>query len=120
MTRLVGSEMCIRDRFGGFPFDFVPAMKKLHWRTFAEFKSVWGEMSEKNKIYNGYSDRLAAGKTNPFEIPSKVPYMEVGTGIENIFKVFRIDFVWRLNYLDKQLYPYAAPLGVKACFQVQF
>ena len=109
-----------REQFGGFPFDFVPAMKKLHWRTFAEFKSVWGEMSEKNKIYNGYSDRLAVGKTNPFEIPSKVPYMEVGTGIENIFKVFRIDFVWRLNYLDKQLYPYAAPLGVKACFQVQF
>ena len=28
------------------------------------------------------------------------PYMEASVGIENIFKVLRIDYVWRLSYRD--------------------
>lgn len=28
------------------------------------------------------------------------PYMEASVGIENIFKVLRVDYVWRLNYRD--------------------
>jgi len=26
------------------------------------------------------------------------PYMEVGVGVENILKVLRFDYVWRLTY----------------------
>ena len=29
-----------------------------------------------------------------------MPYMEAGVGIENIFKILRIDYVWRLTYRD--------------------
>ena len=28
------------------------------------------------------------------------PYAEVGFGIENILKIARIDFTWRINYMD--------------------
>ncbi len=28
------------------------------------------------------------------------PYVEVGAGIENILKVLRLDYVWRLTYRD--------------------
>ncbi len=28
------------------------------------------------------------------------PYMEVGVGIDNVLKVLRMDYVWRLTYLD--------------------
>ena len=30
----------------------------------------------------------------------KIPYVEVGVGIENILKVLRLDYVWRLTYRD--------------------
>ena len=29
------------------------------------------------------------------------PYYEASAGIENIFKIFRIDALWRLSYIDK-------------------
>ena len=32
--------------------------------------------------------------------PSK-PYMEIGVGIENIFKVFRVDAIWRLTHRNR-------------------
>ena len=38
--------------------------------------------------------------------------MEVGVGIENIFKVLRIDNIWRISYLDHpafQKLPYWEP-----------
>ncbi|MDR2232448.1 MAG: hypothetical protein LBE56_04910 [Tannerella sp.] len=28
------------------------------------------------------------------------PYMEISAGVENIFKLIRIDYVWRLSYRD--------------------
>jgi hypothetical protein len=109
--------MRLTEYLGGFPFNYVPAMKKLKWRTFLGSKMTWGNMNEKNKAFNGYVN----GQTvNPFEIAAKVPYIELGTGIENIFKFLRIDFVWRLNYLEKTKYLYAAPLGIKASLQVAF
>ncbi len=29
---------------------------------------------------------------------TSTPYMDAGVGIDNIFKVLRIDYVWRLTY----------------------
>ena len=31
---------------------------------------------------------------------SKMPYMEASVGLDNIFTVLRIDYVWRLTYRD--------------------
>ena len=42
-----------------------------------------------------------------FQIPAETtrmgnePYMEVGVGILNIFKFLRLDYIWRLNYLNR-------------------
>ena len=45
------------------------------------------------------------------------PYVEVGFGIENIFKISRVDFTWRLNYTDKpDVYYFIA----KPSFQFKF
>ena len=43
------------------------------------------------------------------------PYIELGYGIENIFKVIRIDFLHRLTYLDN---PNVSNFGVKVSFQI--
>jgi hypothetical protein len=37
--------------------------------------------------------------------------MEAGVGIENIFRLLRIDAVWRLNYLQNKNVPTFGILG---------
>jgi hypothetical protein len=39
---------------------------------------------------------MPAGSTYKFESLDGKTYMEVGTGVDNIFKVLRFDFVWRV------------------------
>jgi hypothetical protein len=41
---------------------------------------------------------------------TNVPYVEVGYGIDNIFKIFRVDATHRLTYLDN---PGATPFSIK-------
>ncbi len=74
---------------GGF-LKYVPLIKKLKWRQFWTAKSIIGSLSQANKQYNfdkGFTFRSLEGE----------PYLELGTGIENIFRVFRVDFVWRVT-----------------------
>ena len=41
------------------------------------------------------------------------PYMEYGIGIENIFKLMRIDYVRRLTYLDAAPTPWAVKVTLQ-------
>lgn len=62
---------------------------KLRFRQFWTAKVLIGSLSEKNKELNfkqGHSFQTLDGK----------PYLELGTGVDNIFRVFRIDFIWRV------------------------
>jgi hypothetical protein len=70
-------------------FRFIPLTRKLKFRQFYTLKGLWGSLSEANRQYNdkpGYTFQSLNGNT----------YLELGTGVDNIFKVFRMDFVWRL------------------------
>ena len=70
-------------------FRFIPLTRKLKFRQFYTIKALWGSLSDANKLYNNspdYTFQSLDGKT----------YMEAGTGVDNIFKLFRIDFIWRL------------------------
>jgi len=51
-------------------------------------KTLWGSLSDDNTAINN--------KTGSFKTLNGNTYIEVGTGIDNIFKVFRLDFIWRL------------------------
>lgn len=85
----------IHDNYSGINFEhnigngifrFFP---KLRLRQFWTAKALWGSLSEKNKALNfktGHNFQSLDGKT----------YLELGTGVDNIFKIFRIDFVWRV------------------------
>jgi hypothetical protein len=41
----------------------------------------------------------------------------VGTGIENILKLFRVDFIWRLTYRNN---PYVGNFGIRLGMSVSF
>jgi hypothetical protein len=44
-------------------------------------------------------------------------YYEASLGIENIFKLFRIDAMWRFSYLD---HANISPFGIRATMQFSF
>jgi len=102
------ASLLLQQNFGAFPFNHIPAIKKLKWRSLATFKGVIGDMTEANKFANGYYDTAIPYH---FSIPNNIPYMEAGVGVENIFRLLRIDAIWRLNYLQNNNVPRFGILG---------
>jgi hypothetical protein len=78
--------------FDGFFLNKIPLMRKLKWREVVGAKGIMGSVSDKHKEILMFPSYL---KT----LNSK-PYYEASIGIENIFKILRIDAIWRLAYLD--------------------
>jgi hypothetical protein len=88
----------IHDQYTGFNvehnigngiFRFIPLTRKLKFRQFWTAKGLWGSLNEQNQalnFVNGHPFKALNGKT----------YVEVGTGVDNILKIFRLDFVWRV------------------------
>jgi hypothetical protein len=102
-------QLWVEHHFDGLFLNKIPLVKKLGLREVIKFKGVWGQ-------YNKANNELVE-MPGDIEAPSKIPYMEVGFGIENILKLFRVDFVWRLTYRDK--YP-KHNWGVKVAFEPKF
>jgi hypothetical protein len=96
-------------QFNGLIMNRVPLAKKLKWRSFVNTKAVYGTISEANKAYMPLND---AKFTNPSFFSNGKPYVEMGYGIENIFRFIRVDFIHRLTYLDDD-HPTAKPFGIK-------
>jgi hypothetical protein len=96
--------------FEGFILNRIPLMKKLKWRLVGSANVIMGDMSEKNKamIAQGEDYRPVG-----FFDRNK-PYVELGYGVENIFKFFRIDFVHRMSYIKDRD---ARNFGVLCSFQ---
>lgn len=84
----------------GLIFNRIPLIKNLKIREIVIFNGLAGNLSAKN------DPRKTAGL---FTLPegsgtlSKMPYMEIGAGLENIFQLFRIVYFYRLSYRDNNL-----------------
>jgi len=99
----------ISHHFDGFFLNRIPLMRKLKWREVVGGKVLIGKANQQNKdvlIFPTFLNTLNRG-----------PYMEASAGIENIFKIFRIDGIWRLSYLDN---PRVLPFAVKGTMQFVF
>ncbi|HEX6191051.1 MAG TPA: DUF5686 family protein [Chitinophagaceae bacterium] len=93
----------IHDQYAGVHIEHIIGngifrlFPKLRFRQFWTAKALWGSLSDANKAMNfkeGHSFQTLDGRT----------YLELGTGVDNIFKVIRIDFIWRVfpSTLPKQ------------------
>jgi hypothetical protein len=82
--------------FKGFFLGKIPLMKRLKWREVFVFKGLIGTLSDKN---NGSVPDTEAVLLFPKGMSSvSKPYFEAGVGIENIFRIFRLDAIWRLSH----------------------
>ena len=80
-------------------FNRIPLLKKLKWREVFCFRGLFGHLSAKNDPSKSLCEGLYSFPEGTYTLGS-TPYMEASAGVENIFKFLRIDYVWRLNYLD--------------------
>ena len=79
--------------FDGFFLNHIPLMRKLKWREVVTGKALIGDVLKANRSVLIFPSTLSTLDIKP--------YYEVSAGIENIFKVFRVDALWRLSYIDK-------------------
>ncbi len=103
----------------GLLLNRIPLIRKLKWREIISFRGMFGHLSEKNR-----PDPLNTGELFKFPYENyehsylgTMPYMEVGVGISNIFKVLRVDYVRRLTYRDL---PGIQKWGIRIELGVQF
>lgn len=101
--------------FEGLLLNRVPLMRKLKWRLVGTSNVILGGMSSMNKSL--IAERPdGEGLTVGFLSAGK-PYIELGYGVENILKFFRVDFIHRVSYLDKTKNPDVRKFGVLFSFQ---
>ena len=99
-------------RFEGLIINRVPLLRKLNWRLFVSGKALYGRVSDANLNLTPDVDPFG-NPVDGFQALGKDPYLELGYGIENIFRFIRVDFMHRLNYLDAD----ATRFGVKLSAQ---
>lgn len=91
-----------RQYLEGFLLNRIPLLNKLKWRLLATSNVVIGGMRQSNRdLISQFSptgsETLAAGY-----FKNGKPYIELGYGVENIFKFLRVDFVHRVSYLENE------------------
>lgn len=99
----------LEHNFEGRIFSRFPYLRKLNLREIIGFRGAYGTVSEANKAINASNINYIA--------PTDKIYYEYYVGVGNIFKLVRIDFTWRGNYLEN---PGAHKFGAKVGFGFQF
>ena len=86
------------DKYAGFIFEhnignglfrYIPLTRKLKFRQFWQAKGLTGSLSNANKQMNFVGNQT-------FQTLNNKMYLEAGTGVDNIFKFFRIDLIWKV------------------------
>lgn len=103
------ASLMVTHHFDGLLFNKIPLFRKLKWREVAHFSMVYGQLDEKHERELRLLDNMYTLRAKPF--------MECGVGIENIFRILRVDMLWRLSYLNN---PNIYKFGVQFKLDVDF
>ena len=101
-------------------FNRIPLLKKLKWREYIGFKGLWGSLTDKNNPFlfqNMGAATLMYFPEGSHVMNPKRPYMELIVGVHNIFKLFHVQYVRRLNYNEL---PTAHKQGVRLMMRMSF
>ncbi len=100
----------LEHNFNGRLFSRIPWLRKLNLREIVGVRGAWGQLSEENIA-------LSAPTNIPLMAPEDQVYWEYSLGVGNIFKILRIDFNFRGNYLEN---PDARAFGITGTFGFNF
>lgn len=101
-------------------FNRIPLLKHLKWREFLGVKCLWGTLTDKNNptlARNAGDPLLMRFPEGSYVMDPSRPYVELIAGIHNIFKIFHVQFVHRLNY---NTLPTAKRNGVRIMMRLTF
>jgi hypothetical protein len=88
----------------GFIFNKIPYVKRLRLREVFGLRAYYGTLRPENRPENNPNTFLfprdEEGHTSSFITKDRVPYLEYAVGMENIFKVLKVQYVKRLTYLE--------------------
>ncbi len=101
--------------FNGFFLNRIPLFRKLKWREVIAAKGLIGRVSKQNQ-----EEMIFPGNLRGL----KEPYIEASVGVENILRLFRVDAMWRLSYLDPlpnaENYTKIPKFGIRAQLKFEF
>jgi hypothetical protein len=96
-----------RQNFEGLFLNRIPLIQKLKWRLLATANVLVGGLKQSNQSvivppspFLSEKELKEYNKFRTFALDPEKPYIELGYGVENIFKFLRVDFIHRLSYLD--------------------
>ncbi len=102
------ASLYLQHDFGGRIFSRIPLIRNWNLREVVGFRAVYGTISQENINLNA--------SNIVYRAPEDI-YWEWSVGVGNIFRVFRLDFNFRGNYLDN---PEARDFGVTGSFGFSF
>lgn len=91
----------------GFVFNRLPLLRRIGLREVVSAKGMIGSLSDKHQQIVEFP--LSISKMDN-------PYIELGAGVENIFRLFRVEAVWRVN--NKSVLG-APTFGLRAKFEIK-
>lgn len=107
-------ELKYNHSFEGFLLNRVPLLRKMKLRAVLNANALMGDLQDKNIAVSQFGTDLSGNPIYPFRRWENKPYVEVGYGVTNIFRVFSIQAFHRLTYLDQNVNKF----GIK--FRVDF
>lgn len=95
----------------------IPGIKKLRLREVISFRGILGHLSHRNNP--DFQPELFRFPEDVKPTPmTSTPYMEIAAGFDNILSCLRLEYVWRLTYLNV---PYTIDRsGLRVGFHVKF
>ena len=98
----------LENHWGGLFFDAIPYVKEMKMRVVSSGRITYGGISSRHE-----KEMELPAFTKNF---GKTPYAECSIGLENIFKLIRVDMFWRVTHQN----PGVSPFGIRARFSFNF
>ncbi len=100
--------------FEGFFLNRIPLLRRLDWRLITSANVLYGGVRAENRAPQAPDDQV----TPTFRhLNERTPFAEVGYGVENIFRLIRVEAYHRLTYLD---HPSVRRFAIKVGLQLKF
>lgn len=98
----------VENHWEGLFFNKIPGINKLNLRFVSTARVLYGALSSRHADYV-----IIPNYVKSF---GQVPYVECSAGLENVFKVLRVDFIWRATHNV----PGTSPFGVRGRISFNF